>query len=178
MEFAPIGYFNKTHGIKGQLVLKIVAKLRDEFFVSELKTLFIETATGKAPHFINELKESNNGLIIGLEDVNTIEKAKSLLGKKIFIDASLLDKQEEDFNWIGFELIDKKHGSLGLIEGTSDNGSQLLITLKYKGSEIILPLVEDFIDEIDEKKKKLFYNAPEGLIDLYLETGGDEEGLI
>jgi 16S rRNA processing protein RimM len=39
----------------------------------------------------------------------------------------------------------------------------------YKEKEIILPLVEDFIEKIDENEKKLFFNAPEGLIDVYLD---------
>jgi 16S rRNA processing protein RimM len=38
----------------------------------------------------------------------------------------------------------------------------------YKNKEIILPLVNDFIEKIDETDRKIYYNAPEGLIDVYL----------
>ena len=43
------------------------------------------------------------------------------------------------------------------------------MSIPFRGKEVILPLVEDFVQRIDEKEKKLYYNAPEGLIDLYLE---------
>ena len=39
----------------------------------------------------------------------------------------------------------------------------------YKEKEIILPITDDFIEEINETTKIIKYNAPEGLIDLYLE---------
>lgn len=169
MELTQVGYFSKTHGIKGHLILKA----DKDFFVEEVKAVFIDSPTGKAPYFISEIKEANNGLILALEDVTAVEKAKALLGKAVFIDSALIDEQEEDFNWIGFELIDKNHGSLGNISGVSDNGHQVLLSIAYKGKEVLLPLVEDFIEKVDEEGKKLFFNAPEGLIDLYIAE--DEE---
>jgi len=166
MEFVQVGYFSKTHGIKGQLILR----LEKNFFIDEAKALLVETATGKAPFFISELKENKVGLIIALEDVETIEKAKTLLGKKVFIDEKLLAPEEEIPNLLGFELIDKTHGSLGNIIEVSDNGHQVLVTVHLRNKEVILPLVEDFIENMDENTKKIFYNAPQGLIDLYLNS--------
>lgn len=169
MDLTQVGYFSKTHGVKGHLVLKA----DKDFNTDDLKAIFIETATGRAPYFISELKESNNGLIIVLEDVNAVEKAKLLLNKAVYIDATLLNEETADFDYIGFELIDKNFGTLGNIIGMSDNGRQLLLSIQHKGKEVILPLVDDFIEKIDEEEKKIFFNAPEGLIDLYLND--DEE---
>lgn len=164
MELTEIGYFSKTHGIKGQLILKT----ERDFDPEAIKAVFIESSTGKAPYFISEIKETNTGIIVGLEEVLAVEKAKLLLGKKVFIDAALVEKEEES-EWLGFEVIDKQYGSLGIITSSSDNGSQELINLSYKGKEVILPLVDDFIESIDEETQKLYFNAPEGLIDLYLD---------
>lgn len=164
MELTEIGYFSKTHGIKGQLILKT----ERDFDPEAVKAVFIESSTGKAPYFISEIKETNTGIIVGLEEVVAVEKAKLLLGKKVFIDATLVE-EEEVSDWMGYEVIDKHHGSLGTISGSSDNGQQELINVLYKGKEIILPLVDDFIESVDEEAKKLYFNAPEGLIDLYLD---------
>jgi 16S rRNA processing protein RimM len=169
MDLTQVGYFSKTHGVKGHLILKADR----DFNTDDLKAIFIETATGKAPYFISELKESNNGLIIALEEVNAVEKAKTLLNKAVFIDALLLGEETGSPDWTGFELIDKKFGTLGNINGISDNGHQVLLSIEYKGKEVILPLVDDFIEKIDEAGKKIFFNAPEGLINVYLEE--DEE---
>jgi 16S rRNA processing protein RimM len=166
MDLSVIGYFSKTHGVKGQLIIKT----DKEFFSEEVKAIFIETSTGLAPYFVKELSPNNSGYIIELEDIDAIEKAKLLIGKKVHINTDLIDEQEEDFNWMGFEVIDKKHGLLGTVFNVSDNGHQVLLSVKYKEKEVILPLVEDFIEKIDENKKKLFFDAPEGLIDVYLDN--------
>jgi 16S rRNA processing protein RimM len=164
MDVLPIGYFSKTHGVKGQLILR----KESDFFTEKVKVLFIEVSGAKAPYFISELKETNTGMIVSLEDVDSVEKARLLLGKKVFIDSTLLTKEETETDWIGFELVDKHFGSLGKIEQVTDNGQQLLVTLYYKNKEVMLPLVDAFIEKIDEDLKKIFFNAPEGLIDVYL----------
>jgi 16S rRNA processing protein RimM len=165
MELAHIGYFSKPHGVKGLLILKEA----HEFLYDGLKVLFVEMPTGRAPHFVKQLKPSNNGLIVGLEEVDSVEKAGKLVGKKVYADASLL-VEEDNFTWIGFELIDSHHGSLGTIKEESDNGHQVLLTLLFKDREVILPLVNEMIEKVDEENKIIYYKAPDGLIDLYLES--------
>lgn len=164
MDLSVIGYFSKTHGVKGQLIIKA----DKDFITEDVKAIFIETSTGLAPYFVKALSPNNSGYIIELEDINAIEKAKLLIGKQVFISTELIEETEEDFNWLGFEVIDNKHGVLGTVFNVSDNGHQELLSIMYKEKEIILPLVEDFIEKIDENEKKLFFNAPEGLIDVYL----------
>jgi 16S rRNA processing protein RimM len=159
-----IGYFTKPHGFKGHLILKI----ENDFDLDAATALFVETATGKAPYFVNEIKDANNGVIIGLEEVDSAEKAKPLIGKKIYVETKHLIKEEEGVEWLDYEVVDAELGSLGKVEGVSDNGQQILLSLTYKQREIILPLVEAFIEKVDEEKKILYFRAPEGLIDVYL----------
>ncbi len=163
MNLAEIGYFSKTHGIKGELHLNI----QQNFDESLLDAVFIDTILGKEPHFILSTKESKNGIILQLEDVESIEHAKKLIGKKVFVNAELIIETDNE-SFLGFELIDEKYGSLGLIKELTDNGQQLLATIDFRSKEIILPLVDEFIISIKENEKVINYRAPEGLIDLYL----------
>jgi 16S rRNA processing protein RimM len=165
MELVEIGYFSKTQGTKGHVVL------RSEFDFDEeaVKAFFVDSGGSKAPLFISEINVSNKGIVVLFEEINSIEKARTFIGKKVYMDAAFILEDNDKVNWLDFELIDEVAGSLGQIVGVSDNGHQLLVNLNYKGKEIILPLVEEFILSIDEVKKKIFYKAPEGLIDLYLQ---------
>jgi 16S rRNA processing protein RimM len=164
MQLTQIGYFSKTQGTKGELTLKYTI----DFFVEEVTAVFIETATGKAPYFVKEIKRNNASLIVGLEDIDSIEKAKPFVGKAVFIDSEFIDTSAEEVNWVGFEVIDAIHGNLGKVIEVMDNGHQLLVTINYKEKEIILPLVEDLIEKINEDTKQIFYKSPEGLIDIYI----------
>jgi 16S rRNA processing protein RimM len=165
MQLSGIGYFSKTHGIKGHLILREDQTL----FTEGLKTFFIETSTGKAPYFVTELRDTIQGLMVKLEEVDSVETAKKLVGKPVFVETKFVDVKEESDDWKGFELIDKEHGSLGIVTGSSTNGSQDLLSFEYRGREVILPLAEEFIEKIDEATKKIWFNAPDGLIDIYLE---------
>ena len=167
MELSEIGYFSKTLGIKGQLVLKASA----DFDVEALKAVFIERGGSKAPYFIKELREGGHGFVLTLEDLDTVEKAKVLVNSKVFVDASLV-YEEEDPELLGYEVMDARLGSLGAVNDIFDNGQQVLLSLEYKGKEVLLPLVEEFIERVDEGKKQIFYKGPEGLVELYLDEAG------
>lgn len=164
MELANAGYFSKTHGIKGHLVLK-----QGSTYLSEEATVvFVDMNGGRAPYFISDRKMAGQNLIIGLEDIDTVEKARTLTGKAVYAEQRFLAIEEAEHAWLGFNLVDRRHGLLGKVEEVSDNGQQLIATLKYKGRELMLPLVEAFVERIDEEGGVIHYNAPDGLIDLYL----------
>lgn len=170
MDLKAIGYFSKTHGVKGHLIL------RDEVALDTdaVKAFFLETRDGgKAPYFISELKESNQGLIVKLEEINAVEQAKSLIGKKVFAESKWIEEEAPDFDWLGFEVIDAHFGPLGQVDGVTDNGQQILLNIPYQGKEVILPLVEEFIEQVDEVNKKLYFKAPDGLIEVYLSDDED-----
>jgi 16S rRNA processing protein RimM len=174
MELCPIGYFSKTQGVKGQLVLKASREFKDD----KVKALFVEQAGGKAPYFLSELREANNGWVITLEEIKSVEQARTLIGKQVFIDQNLVEEEESDDQWIGFELIDKHHGSLGKVKAVTDNGPQTLLAVDFNKREVILPFIEEFIEGIDEEKKQILYAAPEGLIDIYLKDEGETEDRV
>ncbi|MBA2613341.1 MAG: hypothetical protein H0U95_15335 [Bacteroidetes bacterium] len=167
MDVSAIGYFSKTHGVNGQLILKA----NKDFYSEDIRAVFIETQTGVAPYFVKVFSQTPNGYIVHLEDIDSVEKAKLLIGKEVSITTELIYTTEEEFDWLGYEIIDKKFGVLGTVFSVSDNGQQVLVSIKHGEKEIILPLVDAFIEKLDENDKKLFFNAPEGLIDVYLEDG-------
>jgi 16S rRNA processing protein RimM len=165
MDLKEIGYFSKTHGIKGHLILKSEA----DFYFEEVNAFFIDSGGSKAPYFVSEISDTNNGIMVLFEEITSVEKAKTLIGKKVFIDSQFVSEEDAAIDWVGFELIDSLHGNLGEITGVSDNGHQVIVSILYKNKEIILPLVDDFIEKIDEASRKIFFKAPEGLIEVYLE---------
>jgi 16S rRNA processing protein RimM len=165
MEFSSIGYFTKTHGVKGQLILRD----EEDFETQGLTAFFLDADGGKAPYFIEELTDAAQGLIVKLEEVDSIEQAKTFIKKTVYIESRFILEKEEEDSYIGFEVIDEQLGSLGLVTGTSDNGQQDLLSLSYKGKEVILPLAEELVLRIDDTAKIIWYRAPEGLVAIYLE---------
>lgn len=164
MNLLESGYFSRSHGTKGQLVLKTSVA----FEPGELKVLFVDLAGSKAPYFVEDIKMAASDLVLSLEGIDSPEKAKTLVNKKVFLEESLVLPETEQ-ELIGYTVSDALKGVLGEVKDVSENGAQQLLHLNYEGKEIILPMVEDFIEAIDHEKKEIHYRAPEGLIELYLE---------
>lgn len=163
MKLREVGYFSKTHGLKGWLVLKSSA----DFDVEQVNVLFLKTASGEAPYFIENIKEAGNNLAFLLETIDTVEKARELINKPVLIDEKfILESEEEDFN--GYKIEFSGLAISGNIQGIIDMPGNSLFDVTIKGKQVLLPYTDDFIVEIDNKKKRIEYNAPEGLLDVYL----------
>lgn len=163
MQLKEIGYFSKPHGLKGQLIL-----FTDLDFEENLKVLFIENKGSQAPYFIEEMTVFNKGFLVKLEGINSVEEASLLKNKAVLADEQFII-EEEGFEFEGYTLIDKVKGEVGTIEGLEGEGVNPLLIVNIKGKEVLLPFAEDLITKVDDSKQQLFYEAPEGLIDMYLE---------
>ena len=167
-EVFKIGKFTKPHGIKGEIALYFDNDIFDRvdcpYLICLLDGIFV-------PFFVTEyrFKGSETALFL-LEDINTEEKAKLLSGKEVYFPRKYMEENEnpdQDYSWnyfIGFSAIDKNEGSLGFIESVDESTINTLFLIKDREKELIIPATEDFITGIDNKKKILYLDLPEGLI--------------
>jgi 16S rRNA processing protein RimM len=166
-----VGYFSKLHGYKGELTGTLdTDNVRD--YVS-LKHIFIEIKGQLTPYFVELIEYKTNSTVkVKLEGIESEEKARLLLKSSIFINKT--DMSESDQNRaslreiVGFKVIDDEKGEIGTVQRIEEINNNPLIVINSEKKEILLPLNEDFIQKIDQQKKVLFVQAPEGLIDFYL----------
>lgn len=168
METTEIGYISKTHGLKGQVILR----MKDGLFLDEEKanSLFIEINGSQVPYFIEELRLSNNGYILKIETINAVEISKTLVGKKVYAYNEFVEEEESEFDeWIGYRIIDNQFGEIGLLNSVDQTTQNVLFNVvNSSGIEVILPFNEDLISEVNDTEKIIYYHAPEGLLDMYL----------
>lgn len=162
MSLEEIGYFSKTHGLKGQLQLNV----SKDFDIENCEALIVVLPSGQSPQFLNEFRENKNGFIVSLEDMDNIDKVKEFVGKKVMVNSDLIFEEVTTFK--GYRLIDSKHGDIGIIDEVEDTGANLILNITFKGKQILLPFNEELVSKIHDSAKIIHYNAPEGLIDMYL----------
>jgi len=163
MSLTPIGYFSKPHGLKGHLVL-----FTELDFDESMNVVFIDSKGSQAPYFIEEMTEFNKGFLVKLEGINDVNAAGLLKNKEVLADDKFVI-EEDEFEFTGYTLIDQQKGEIGVIEGLEGSDGNPLLNIVKNGKEILLPFAGDLIVKVLKGKKQLFYNAPEGLIDMYLE---------
>jgi 16S rRNA processing protein RimM len=163
MIFEEIGYFSKTQGLKGQLQLNVTK----DFDIKNCKAVVINLPSGQSPQFISEFRQSKNGFVILLEEIDSIEKAKPFVNKKVLVEDKFLIESEED-DFVGYKLIDESFGELGVIDEVEDAGANLILNITHKGKQVLLPFSDELVAKIDNSTKTIYYKAPEGLIGMYL----------
>ena len=170
-DYFQIGTVTKTRGLKGELQVFVAF---DEPEKLKFTSLFIELGGKLVPYFVSffKLPQKNIAYIL-LEDVDTIEKAALLVKKNVFLsNKNKPKKKKNEFglkDLLNFIAIDENEGELGEIIEIHEYPQQFIATVSYKNQEVLFPLNESIIKNIDVVKGVVIVDLPEGLLDVYLE---------
>ena len=165
-----LGYISRKHGYKGALNIKLDVSTFKE--LKDLDFLFIDLNKSLVPFFIEELSfKNNNFIIVKLEDINDEFGVDPLIGRGCYISSDKAPKNDELLvrSYIGYSVIDSNHGDIGLIEDIASNTAQDIFQINFQGKQILIPIIEEFIEKIDKKNNTIYLNVPNGLIDIYLD---------
>ena len=165
-----IGYITKSKGLKGELQIFFEF---EEPELLDLDVIFAEINGKMVPYFVASYKlHTNQTGNFYFDDVDHIDKAQALVKKKLYLPLSKKpERDEDDFFYtdlIGFNAIDEQLGILGEVLEVHEYPQQFVAMVSYKGEEIMFPLNDDFIIEINEEEKLLTVDLPDGLLDVYL----------
>ncbi|MEE4255872.1 MAG: ribosome maturation factor RimM [Bacteroidales bacterium] len=170
-EYFQLGRVIKVHGYRGELVVLLETDKPEDY--AKLETIFLNIDDSLVPFWIRSIRINDNLAIISLDDITEKESAIRLLKKEVFLPIQELHELEgNDFYFheiIGFSVVDKKYGDIGMVEDILERPEQELIRILKDNKEILIPLTDDMIRKVDRKKKTLHIITPDGLIDLYLE---------
>lgn len=166
-----IGYISKTRGLKGEVQLFFEFEDYDEL---DLDVIFLEVNKKLVPYFLDTIKLHNNSTAYAtFEDVDHIDKAQPLVRKKIYLpNDKMPERDPDDFRYtdlVGFLVHDQEHGELGEIIEVNEMPQQFIATVDMQGKELMFPLSEDLIIDIDIEEEIIDVELPEGLVDLYKE---------
>lgn len=165
-----IGYITKTRGLKGEVQVSFTF---DEPEKLKIKSVFIEINKKLVPYFVDNFKIPMPQIgYFNFEDIDHIDKAQPLTKKKIFLPNRLKPKREKGTffytDLIGFTAEDLHKGKLGEILEVQEFPQQFLATIIYQEKEVLIPLNEAFILDMNMKGKTISLDLPEGLLDLYM----------
>ncbi|MEN8117067.1 MAG: 16S rRNA processing protein RimM [Bacteroidota bacterium] len=163
-----IGFFRKTHGVHGEVILEFESHF--EFSVEEADRFFVELEGLLVPFFVSEdgfRFKSSKTAIIKLDDVNTENYARRLVRNSAWLfKEEIIDTPEESELLLeGFMLIDEKSGEIGLINQVDDFSGNIVLTVQYRGEEIMVPYNDEMLVSLDEKQKTIKLRLPEGLLE-------------
>ncbi len=161
MAYIPLGYFLSPRGIKGEIFIRLyqgdknVPKKSDEIFIfekGEERTFLVEESFLCGKERVLKIKESE-----------CIDFAKTLKGIEFFVEKS--EKEEIPFlgkEIISYKVVDKKRGELGKVVSFSILPSYILLNCSSFNSDFEIPFVMKLIHKVDELRKSLIVDLPDG----------------
>ena len=154
-----VGKIVKTHGIKGEVTLRIDNEDFDE--IEELDYFLLEINDKLIPFFIENITFHSNKSFVLFQDLKTLEAASQLVGVTAYLPLELLpERSGNDFysyEVVGFIVVDEEKGELGKVQEIIEYPTQSLIQLIKDGKEILIPIHDDIIkDERATIHKSIF----------------------
>jgi 16S rRNA processing protein RimM len=170
-DFFYLGRILKTHGNKGHVLVHL--DVDDPGHYQKLESVYLDLHGEWVPFFISSLELRHNGkALVHFTDFDTAEEAEILRGLGMFLPVTelpALKGRKFYYHEIkGFRVVDRHHGSIGVVEDILELPQQSLFQIRHEGKEILVPVVDEIILRIDRRKKILLIEAPAGLIDIYL----------
>ncbi|MBR2050956.1 MAG: 16S rRNA processing protein RimM [Bacteroidales bacterium] len=167
-----VGKIVKTHGLKGEVTLRIDNEQFDE--IEELNYFLLDINDKLIPYFVENITFHSNKSFVLFQDLKTLEAANQLVGISAYLPLDLLpEKDGNDFyshEVVDFLVIDEEKGELGKVQEIIEYPTQSLIQIVINGKEVLIPIHDDIIQDVNREEKKIYIKAPNGLIDMYLEN--------
>jgi 16S rRNA processing protein RimM len=167
-----LGIIARKHSYKGEIVIALDTDEPEIY--ANLEAVFIELNNKLIPFFVENIKlQKGNQLRIKFEGVNTEKEAEIILKRATYLPLTSLPKLDGDKFYfhevIGFTIEDINFGTVGKIVSINDNTSQHLFVINNGDTQILIPLIDEFIKKVDRKQQKIIVETPEGLIQMYLD---------
>lgn len=165
-----LGNVVKTHGLRGELVFFLDTD--DPSFYNEMESVFIEINGKLVPFFIEYIQLQGDRALVALEDVEDISAASELVGKSLYLSLTKLPKlpkgQYYYHDLIGFEVFDRD-SYIGTVTEIFQIPNNHLLGVDHQGKEVLVPIEDKIIIDVDMEQRKISVRLPEGLINVYLE---------
>lgn len=172
-DISEIGRFNKTHGIKGELNASI--DIEQEFFQNN-SCIIVEMNGIFVPFYIESYRGKGiETMLIKLEDVNTEIDANLFINKTIYCKKEDLQNFESEYEieggeyadfYIGYQIVNSDNAIIGLITDIDDSTENALFIVNDADNIYYIPITPDFIEQIDDDKKMIYMDLPNGLISI------------
>ena len=163
-----IGKIVGTHGVKGTSKIQSYVESLDIFEPGA--ALLVRRPDGSENSYeINWVKPHSRGALLDLNDVNSREQAKSLVGSELYIERARLPKLEDGayywFDLIGLNVYTTEDRHIGRLDSIIETGANDVYVVKKDDREILIPALKSVVRVIDTEQKIMRVELPDGLED-------------
>lgn len=166
-DFFRVGVIANTHGIRGEV--KIFPTTDDVKRFDYLKEAYIDAGKEKIKVEVSNVRYFKNLVIMkfkGIDNINDIERYK---GKDLLVTReNALPLEEGEYylaDIIGANVYTEDGNLFGSLEDVIETGANLVYSVQHEGKEVLLPVIDDCVKEVNVEEKKVIVHIMKGLLD-------------
>jgi 16S rRNA processing protein RimM len=161
--FLAVGILRKPHGIKGEMSMELLTDFPER--ITKGKKIYL--GEGHNQILIKSARNSNHGLLVHLENVESREAAEELRNNIVYVRCDEIPNLPIGSFYhnqvIGLVVLKVDNTRLGIIIDIISTGSNDVYVIEPNGEnekEILLPAISSVILETDLKKGIMIVNPP------------------
>jgi 16S rRNA processing protein RimM len=166
-ELLAVGRVARAHGVRGRIV--VVPYNPESDSLTRVAVLWLRAGDGQPERFeIARAERAAQGYLIALVGVVDREAAAELRGREALVERTALPAPDDGEMYaadlIGFSVVDQAGTARGVVVDLETAGLQELLRVRDAARDSLVPLA--LLKEIDEARRRIIVDAPEGLFEL------------
>lgn len=167
-----LGRISRTSGLKGDVLATLDVDAPSAY--AQMDSVLVLEKKSLVPYFLERVEIRPNGAVLHFENMG-LDEAEKMVGRELYLPLDILPPLTGNqfyFHEVkGFEVVDADKGVLGVLREIMDNGPQPVLCIDHvSGKEILVPLIDAFLERVERGERRLYIHAPEGLVDFYLDA--------
>ncbi len=166
MKYLNVGKIVTTHGIKGEVKIKIETDDLSRFDKNNKLYLGKDEKNIQKEIIVNNARMQKDMILLSFNNITNINDVLEYVGLNLYVNIDEVRKDDEIYydDLIGCNaIVDNK--VIGVVEDVMEvPQGEILRIKKINGKTALVPYVDEFIASVDINKKEIVINPIEGLL--------------
>jgi len=164
-----LGYITQPHGLHGEFRVHLHNAKSEALYDNETFYLQLPEEKTLRQFEVRSVHKHSKGYLVKIKDCRYRDQAESLKRAEIFVLEEELPALEEDeyyfFELEGLPVFSPEGDALGHVDHVLPNPGNPLMVVAYQERQVMIPIVEALVPEIDLEEGKIIVRPIPGLFD-------------
>lgn len=171
--FIQVGQIVRSQGLKGEL--KITLETEPPKNLEQLNMVYLRNDRGdfypcRIANFRVEGKGNKISFFVQFDHIADRTSAEVLRNRALFVDQKVADQffsdEPQDDTLLDYEVLNDQEEHIGLVIDLMDSGAQTVLTVATTSGSLLIPLVDEFVVEVNHEAQTIQCQNLEILEDL------------
>lgn len=167
--FYAAGVVTGVHGLRGDL--KVRPHSGDpEALLATTRVQLVVGGCAPREYAVAGSREHKGWVLLRLSGLDSLEAVEGLVGAEVLSPyEELAELEEGEYYWHqleGMTVVDSRLGELGTLDAYFTTAAHDTYVVNGRYGEVLIPVVDAFIREIDPDARRMTVELPEGLVEL------------